>query len=450
MTLVQKAYSAKAEALSEKRQVRVVVTTNDIDRSGEIVEPDGISWKAYMATGAGPVLWNHNANMPIAKCIEVARDGNGLTALVQFPPEGDDFESDKIYKRVVFGSIPGVSIGFQPLDAEPLDKGNPVKGPQRYKKSEMMEFSFTPIPCNPNALVVDKTTKGGNWKVGASRNLNIGDGEGSDVLDFADFDSDGPDTTLARKGFLFYDASNPDDRASYRLPFAKMVNGRMTVAPDMLKAAKAELETSEIPEDVAQKARAVIEHYEGKMTTPAKTVIKAGAKIEIKSLWHVAELARILGSLSWLEDCMEWDALYSDDETAVPSMLCDALRALGDTLINMTEAEVAALLSDISEDESEVSKSVVTGTATPMVKAFVGAHIKAGKRFSAASISTMQEACKAIKEGHDAIAGMMDDNSGTSDMEGTGEAETDKAKATDDIKAKRLRDVEVLRLKTSH
>lgn len=84
MTLVQKAYSAKAEALSEKRQVRVVVTTNDIDRSGEIVEPDGISWKAYMATGAGPVLWNHNANMPIAKCIEVARDGNGLTALVQF------------------------------------------------------------------------------------------------------------------------------------------------------------------------------------------------------------------------------------------------------------------------------------------------------------------------------------------------------------------------------
>ena len=62
----------------------------------------------------------------------------------------------------------------------------------------------------------------------------------------------------------------------------------------------------------------------------------------------------------------------------------------------------------------------------------------------------MQEACKAIKEGHDAIAGMMDDNSGTSDMEGTGEAETDKAKATDDIKAKRLRDVEVLRLKSSH
>lgn len=446
MNLIQKAYSAKTETLESLRQVRVVVSTSDVDRSGEIIVPDGINWKAYMATGAGPVLWNHNANMPIAKCIEIERSGNGITALVQFPEEGEDAESDKIYKRVKFGSVPGVSIGFRPVTAEPLDKGNPVKGPQKYVNSDMMEFSFTPIPCNPSAIVVDKNARSAVWKVGASRNLSMGEGAGADVLDFADFDSDSPDTTFARKGFLAYDSSNPDDRASYLLPFAKMVNGHLTVIPDLIKTAKSDLETIDLPEDVATKARAVIEHYEGKMTQKSASVIKAGAKIEVKSLWHVAELARILGNLAWLEECIEWDAIYAGDASAVPGALGGALQALGEALVNMTQEEVAALLKE--ESDEDVTKGICADEAAPIVKAFMATHIKAGRKFSAASISTMQDACKAIKDGHDAISALMDEP-GSSDTETTEKsAEADRAKAIDTVKQKRLRELEVLRLST--
>ena len=46
MNLIQKAYSAKTETLESLRQVRVVVSTSDVDRSGEIIVPDGINWKA--------------------------------------------------------------------------------------------------------------------------------------------------------------------------------------------------------------------------------------------------------------------------------------------------------------------------------------------------------------------------------------------------------------------
>lgn len=447
MNLIQKAYAAKTEALEEKRQVRVIVSTSDVDRSGEIIVPEGIDWKAYMATGAGPVLWNHNSNMPVAKCIEIERQGNGIMALVQFPPEGEDAESDKVYKRVKFGSVPGVSIGFQPVAAEPLDKGNPVKGPQRYTSSDMMEFSFTPIPCNPAAIVVDKNTKGMNWKVGASRNLAMADGPGADVLDFADFDSDSPDTAFARKGFLAYDAANPDDRTSYVLPFAKMVGGHLVVIPDLIKTARADLETVGLPEDVAAKARAVIEHYEGKMSTKPKSVIKAGAKIEIKSLWRVGQLANILEDLSWLKECLDWDAIYAERDSDVPAAVGAALVVLGEALVNLTVEEVEALLKlELDADTESVTKGIVSEAASPMVKSIMAPHIKAGRRFSAASISTMQDACKAIKDGHDTLQALMEEPE-TSDTEGTEKsAEADRAKAIDPAKTKRLREVEVLRL----
>ncbi len=102
------------------------------------------------------------------------------------------------------------------LKSEPLDKANPVKGPQRYLQSEIMEFSFTPIPCNPNAIVLDKSS--GNFKVGASKNLTLeeasdwdAEGAAESIFGAADFDSDTPDSTFARKGSF---ATTPVPRTS--------------------------------------------------------------------------------------------------------------------------------------------------------------------------------------------------------------------------------------------
>lgn len=439
---VKKDYSAKTETLADKRQVRVIVSTNDVDRSGEIVEPDGISFKAYMATGAGPVLWNHNANMAVAKCVEISREMNGISALVQFPPEGEDADSDKVYKRVLFGSVPGVSIGFRPVDAVPLDKANPARGPQHYKSCEMMEFSFTPIPCNPNAVVVDKSAKAENWKVGASRNLPFdessewdGAAASASIFDACDFDSDSPDTTMARKGFLVYDASAPDLKGSYKLPFAKMVDGKLTAVAAGIRAAASRLPQTDIPEDTATKARAVIDHYEAKMEqkTTAVSVLKAGAEIKIKSLWHVAELARILGNLSWLEECMEWDAMYGDDDAAMPAALGEAMQALGAALVNMTQAEVAAL---VGEDMGEMDDVNVDETASPMTKAFALHLTKSGVSIPT-KIKTLADVRHVMK-------------ADTSVMDGTGEAaKADTVKASDNLKSKRMREVEVLRLMQS-
>ncbi len=56
MNILRKAYSAATETLAEQRQVRVICSTAEVDRQGEIIVQAGIDTAAYMASGAGTVL----------------------------------------------------------------------------------------------------------------------------------------------------------------------------------------------------------------------------------------------------------------------------------------------------------------------------------------------------------------------------------------------------------
>lgn len=158
------------ETLAEKRQVRVICSTSAVDRDGEIIVQAGINTAPYMASGAGTVLWNHNLNSPIAKCVEIGLMNGNLTALVQFPPAGDDAEADRYYSKIKFGSVSGVSIGFLPRRSEPIDKGK-NRGPQKYLAVDLMEFSFTPVPSNADAMVSAKSRNAASEEAARQKRL---------------------------------------------------------------------------------------------------------------------------------------------------------------------------------------------------------------------------------------------------------------------------------------
>jgi HK97 family phage prohead protease len=141
--------AAKTDGLGE-RQVRVIVSTPDVDRAGDIVIADGVDLSSYKANPI--VLWNHSAECPVAKCVDIAVKNGAIEALVQFPPEGDDAEADKLYLRIKNGVVNAASIGFNPLKAEPI-KGAGLK----YTACELMEFSFVSVPANAEALVVERS-----------------------------------------------------------------------------------------------------------------------------------------------------------------------------------------------------------------------------------------------------------------------------------------------------
>lgn len=362
MTVKHKAFGMMAENLADKRQVIVNCSEESPDRVGDIVVQKGIDFSAFMKIG-GTILWQHKADEPIAKAIEMQIVDGVLRATAQFPEAGVSAKADEIYGLIKGGVVNAASIGFAPVDYEPIDAKEPY-GAQRFTKVELMEFSFVSVPCARGATVVarsmDKTknaeiTKDQSWKVGASRNLPIDEDSSWDgpaaeksVFDHTGFDGDSPNTSLARKAFLVYDAKNPKLKGSYKLPFAKMVNGRMTAVASGIRAAASRLSQTDIPDDVAKNARAVIDHYEAKMgkrsiddivATIAKMTPdevnelfeKAGRAISGANAEHVKA---IRGCLKGMQDCS--DAIAAQHK-AMNDFHTKAHDFLHDTVLSMQD-----------------------------------------------------------------------------------------------------------------
>lgn len=151
MDFQRKFLASKADTAGlGERQVRVICSTPDADRAGDVVMAEGIELSAYKANPV--VLWNHDTDFPIARCVEIGVKGGQLEALVQFPPEGDDATADRIYKLIKAGVVNATSIGFQPVKADPIRGGG-----YKFIASELMEFSFVSVPANANALVVERS-----------------------------------------------------------------------------------------------------------------------------------------------------------------------------------------------------------------------------------------------------------------------------------------------------
>ena len=149
--LVRKAFGATTEPVGE-RQIRVRISTGQVDRAGDVVVQKGIGFANFLKSRT--VLWNHDQDHPVAQCLSIDSDAAGdLEALTQFPDAGVSPKSDEVYGLLKAGVINAASIGFLPVEVEPVDGKNPRKG-LRIASSELLEFSFVSVPANPGAEVV--------------------------------------------------------------------------------------------------------------------------------------------------------------------------------------------------------------------------------------------------------------------------------------------------------
>lgn len=153
MTL-KKVFKAATQSLGE-RQVRVRCSSGDVDRSGEIVVQSGIKFAESV-----PVLWQHDPNQPVGRAKPVFV-GDDLYADVEFAPAGISLKADETCGLTKCGVIDTVSIGFDPIDTEPMDEKRP-RGPQKYLSCELLELSFVSVPANPEAQVVQRQMGAGD------------------------------------------------------------------------------------------------------------------------------------------------------------------------------------------------------------------------------------------------------------------------------------------------
>jgi HK97 family phage prohead protease len=128
------------------------LSTFDLDRFGERIDPAGWDYKRYMDN---PVVeWAHRYDIPaIGRADSLYADGNGLHGVVIFNDKDYDPFGWAIGERVKRGVIRAGSVGFRILEIELPDKETAKDGTSLiFRKQELLEFSICNVPANPFAL----------------------------------------------------------------------------------------------------------------------------------------------------------------------------------------------------------------------------------------------------------------------------------------------------------
>ena len=145
---VYKAIASSGEGLE------FVLSDATVDRYGDVVEPSGWDLKNFKKNPIA--LFGHSSGFPIGTWENVRVEGNRLVARLKLAARGTSARIDELISLVEQGVLRAVSVGFRPIDAEPMMPDRPY-GPQRYKKSELLECSLVSVPANPAALQLAKS-----------------------------------------------------------------------------------------------------------------------------------------------------------------------------------------------------------------------------------------------------------------------------------------------------
>jgi HK97 family phage prohead protease len=152
MTMIRKLVRAQINTLGED-EVEVVMSTASLARDGHILIPQGCILENYRANPIA--LWSHDPDLPVGNAENIAVEPDQITARVRFAPLGISVKADEVRGLVKSGVIRAVSIGFDPIEGEPLDPKKP-RGGQRVSAWELLELSFVSVPSDVGAVVTQR------------------------------------------------------------------------------------------------------------------------------------------------------------------------------------------------------------------------------------------------------------------------------------------------------
>lgn len=165
-------FNVRAEGSDfERGIVRQVISTGDVARDGAIIEPGG--WELANYRRNPVVLYAHDDSsggwvgvqagtrsaLPIGRATEVGLDGSSLVATTQF--DTDDEFAVRILGKIQRGFINATSVRWMPLvrpereTREFADDDGVTREREVwvFKRNELLEFSYVPIPADPGAVI---------------------------------------------------------------------------------------------------------------------------------------------------------------------------------------------------------------------------------------------------------------------------------------------------------
>ena len=148
---------------TDTRTVTFVASDGSRDSAHTVLNQAGWDLKRF---NANPVIgYNHevygawdtkDVDFVIGKGRAYVEDGKLLVDITFEPKEFNEL-AEKVYQKVLFGSLNAVSVGFLPKGEGRWGDGEEARGEANetyyYAGQELMEISVVNIPANPNAVV---------------------------------------------------------------------------------------------------------------------------------------------------------------------------------------------------------------------------------------------------------------------------------------------------------
>lgn len=158
--MVTRAGGAPRTGDPDARTVEHIASNFDKDRMGDRIDPRG--WDLRTFRGNPLLLWGHRDHEPpigrVLRVQKTAGEGGELMTVSRFHPAEKYAFADLIFKMVLDGDLPAVSVGFMPSVVErPANEEEATKlGVGRwgvvYRKQELLELSVVTVPANAAAL----------------------------------------------------------------------------------------------------------------------------------------------------------------------------------------------------------------------------------------------------------------------------------------------------------
>lgn len=148
----------KKEAI-KTRTIPFVFSDETRDSYNTVLPVKG--WDLSLFNRMGVALYNHSSyGSDPDNVIGTARawvEGNRLLGEITFEKADINPKAEKVFQKVLAGTLKGCSVGFRSLERGTWGEGDEAYDGKRptyyYGRRALIEISVTPMPANPNAKV---------------------------------------------------------------------------------------------------------------------------------------------------------------------------------------------------------------------------------------------------------------------------------------------------------
>lgn len=300
------------------------------DLGGDIIHPGAFAKTLAERGNKVKFLWQHDMHEPLGKVTELREDGAGLYVKATISDTARGRDALALLRDNAIG---GMSIGYDAVkggtDYTQTDGGDTIRNLRELK---LWELSLVTFPMNEMAGVTALKMVTPHRRLPIADRARPWDAPAADarVREWSGA-TDAPNARYA-SAFLWHDAESADQFGSYKLQYADVLDGELTLIPRAVFAVAQRLDSTAIPDDDKARVRSVVSQYYADMRSefeddsivapwdtgkeaPTTTETKAGRVIsKANSARIMAALESLKAAAESLESLLEAAGIGGDDE----------------------------------------------------------------------------------------------------------------------------------------